>query len=134
MRNATTKTAGQMEPAPRDTLKAVPHVNRAMELTEGPGGTALATIPLRRPWFLVPPLSWVLPYSTHRRVELDALGGRVLRMCDGRRNVESIIEEFAAEHMLSFREAQLAVGQFLRMLAQRGLIALAGREDRDEDR
>jgi hypothetical protein len=52
-------------------------------------------------------------------------------MCDGRRTVEAIIEEFAADHKLSFREAQLSVTQFLRQLTQRGLIAVVG-ESKDD--
>jgi hypothetical protein len=89
----------------------------------------VVSVPMRRPRFLVPPLSWILPYSSHRRVELDALGAGVLDLCDGRRSVEAVIEAFAARHKLSFREAQLAVTQFLKQLTHRGLLAIVGRED-----
>ena len=47
-------------------------------------------------------------------------------MCDGKKPVESIIEKFAAMHKLSFREAQLAVTQFLRELLQRGVVVVVG--------
>ena len=110
-------------------LKAVPHQNVAMEVTRRRNGSILAALPLRRPRYLVPPISWIMPYSSHRRVELDRLGTSVLEMCDGRRCVESIIEEFAADHKLSFREAQLSVTQFLRQLSQRGLVAIVGRNE-----
>jgi hypothetical protein len=116
----------QPQPSAANLLAAVPYRNRAMEITFRPDGSALVSIPIPRPKFLVPPLSWILPFSPHRRVELEPVGAGVLRMCDGRRTVEAIIEEFAADHKLSFREAQLSVAQFLRQLTQRGLIAVVG--------
>ena len=114
-------------------LRARPHVNRAMKLDRRSDGTALATVPMRKPRYLVPPLSWILPFSSHRRVELDAVGAGVLDLCDGKRTVEGVIETFAAERKLTFRESQLAVGQFLRQLAQRGMVAIVGlNEDADK--
>ncbi|MGC9454142.1 MAG: PqqD family protein [Phycisphaerae bacterium] len=110
-------------------LAAVPYRNEAMELHHRRDGTALASIPLRKPRWLVPPLSWVIPFSSHRRVELDTAGVAVLDLCDGSRNVESIIEKFAADHKLSFREAQLSVTKFLQQLTQRGVIAVVGLSD-----
>lgn len=109
-----------------EMLRAVPYRNEAMQLTDRPGGGVLAAVPMRRPRYLVPPLSWILPYSTHRQVELDAVGAAVLKKCDGEHTVEAIIEELAAENRLSFREAQLPVTQFLKQLTQRGLVAVVG--------
>ena len=61
------------------------------------------------------------------------MGAEVLDLCDGKRNVERIIEQFAGAHKLTFREAQLAVTQFLRQLTRRGLTAIVGlNEDADE--
>ena len=113
-------------------LAAVPHVNQAMELRRQASGSVLVVVPIRRPRWLVPPLSWILPFSSHRTVELDQAGAAVLHKCNGERTVERIIEEFAADHKLSFREAQLPVTQFLRQLTQRGLIAIVG-WNQDED-
>ena len=109
-------------------LSAVPHQNTAMEL-QRVGDGALASIPLARPKWLVPPLSWVLPFSTYRRVQLDAPGTAVLDLCDGKRTVEEIIETFARENKLSFREAQLAVSRFLQELVRRGIVVLVGAAD-----
>ena len=110
-------------------LQAVPYVNEAMRLDRRAEGSALASIPMQKPWFLVPPLSWLLPYSSHRRVELDAVGVQVLDLCDGSRTIEAIVEFFAKSHKLSFRESQLAVGQYLRELARRGILAIVGMEE-----
>jgi len=110
-------------------LRAVPFKNQAMEVTPKSGGGVLVSVPLKRPKYMVPPLSWILPFSSHRRVELDALGAEVLDLCDGKRIIEAIIERFASAHKLTFREAQLAVTEFLRQLTQRGLVAIVGRKE-----
>ena len=115
------------------TLEAIPYVNRTMELTSRKDGSALASVPIRKPRFMVPPLSWILPFSSERRVQLDRLGVALLALCDGRRTVEAVIEKFAEDHRLTFRESQLSVMQFLRQLTDRGIVALVGlNKDADE--
>ncbi len=114
----------------REALGGVPYRNEAMQLTQRRDGTALATIPMRKPRYLVPPISWVVPFSSSKRVELDPIGLSVLEMCDGSRTIESIIETFAANHKLSFREGQLAIMQFLKQLSQRGIVAIVGLNQR----
>ena len=113
-------------PGSADILAAVPKVNLAARIARGNNGEVLATVPLRRPRFLVPPLSWILPYSDSRRVRLDTLGAAILDLCDGKRSLEGIMERFAAENKLTFREAQVPVVQFIRMLTERGVVAVAG--------
>jgi len=125
MRRSQPGKSSSNSAASPDLLRAVPHRNRAMEVSPGPRGT-MVSVPVRRPSWLVPPISWILPFSSHRRVELDDLGLEVLNLCNGRNTVESVIEKFAADHKLSFREAQLSVTQFLRLLTERGLVAVVG--------
>lgn len=105
-------------------LSAVPHKNTEMKV-ERRRESSLASIPIPRPRWMVPPLSWVFPFSARRRVQLDSPGTAVLDLCDGRRTVEQIIETFAGDNKLSFREGQLAVTQFLRELMSRGIVAIA---------
>jgi len=114
-------------------LQAVPYLNQAMDVRHRLDGSALASIPIPRPKYLVPPLSWILPFSPHRRVELERVGAGVLRMCDGKRTIEAIVEQFAASHKLSFREAQLPVTQFLRQLMQRGLVVIVGKDEEADE-
>ncbi len=52
-----------------DFLRARPVQNAAMELQHRPDGTTLASMPLRRPGWMVPPLNWLMPFSSHRRIE-----------------------------------------------------------------
>lgn len=106
-----------------DLLKAVPYINRATKVTETAGGGVLASVPLkaakRFAW-----LRWLLPISEERRVQLDELGSRTLKLCDGVRSVEQITERFAKDNKLTFREAQLSVAPFIRTLSERGIIAV----------
>ena len=108
-----------------DILVSLPVPNRAMSVHPRPDGTVLVSVPVRRPAWLSPPLSWLMPFSARRRIELDAVGACVLDLCDGRRSVQDLIEAFASRHKLSFREAQLPVRQFLRQLTERGIVAIA---------
>ena len=84
-------------------------------------------VPDRSNGFLASILSWILPFGPDRKVDLDSIGLSVLDLCDARRSVEKIIEIFAADNKLTFREAQLPVTRFLRQLTQRGIIAIVGK-------
>ena len=112
--------------AAKEVLATVPFRNEAMEIKRRKDGGLLASVPIRKPKYLIPPLRWIIPFSDRRRIELDTLGACVLDLCDGRRTIEAIIERFAADHKLSFREAQLSVTPFLKQLAERGLVAIVG--------
>ena len=109
-------------------LDAVPVPNRAVHCDSrlDDGGVVLS-VPLRARWYMRPPLTWVLPFSTHRRVALDALGGEVWTACDGARTTECIVESFAERHRLTFHEARLSVMLFLKELVRRGLVVMVGR-------
>ena len=113
------------EVAAAKLLSSTPHVNTAATVRSVAAGV-IVSVPVRRPGWLVPPISWILPWRPMRRVQLDEAGTAVLALCDGQRNVEQVIESFAQEHKLSFRESQLAVTQFLRDLLRRGIVAMVG--------
>jgi hypothetical protein len=59
-----------------------------------------------------------------RTYELDAVGKEVYELCDGKRNVKSIIRAFASAHKLSVAEAELSITSYLETLHERGLIAM----------
>jgi len=125
LRFKSSRKGEQRHMAVSQFLSAVPHQNAVMDVTSS-GQGVLVAVPMNRPGWLVPPISWVLPFSRHRRVQLDATGAEVLKLCDGRLTVEEIIERFAQKHKLSFREGQVAVTRFLRDLLSRGIIAMVG--------
>ena len=116
-----------MQVSKREILESVPYVNEAAQITRNSEGHALVEVPLRRPRYMVPPLSWLVRFSERRRLALDPLGAAILGMVNGQRTTAQIIEAFAVENKLRFREAQTPVLQFLGMLLQRGVVAVAGR-------
>lgn len=59
-----------------------------------------------------------------RTYELDAVGRDVYELCDGKRNIKSIVRAFASAHKLSVTEAELSVTSYLNTLDDRGLIAM----------
>ena len=107
-------------------LRAVPVRNRLVRSEERVGQALVLRTPVRRSWYMRRPLSWILPFSESRAVELDRLGAEVWERCDGVSNAETIIEEFAERHRLSFHEARLSVMEFLRHLVQRGFLVIEG--------
>ena len=119
-------TPVEQDISPVDILESVPILNESALIKRGSRGGALVEIPLKRPKYMIPPLSWVLPFSRMRRVKLDVLGVAMLDICDGRRTVEGVIEKFAMDNKLTFREAQLPVMEFLKNLSERGVLVIAG--------
>ena len=111
-------------------LTSLPWANSTAVCTAQSDGGTIVQVPMNRPGWLVPPLSWLLPFSNHRRVRLDAIGTQVLQMCDGASTVETIIELFAIKNKLSFREAQLPVTQFLQQMTERGVVAIVGPQEK----
>ncbi len=109
-------------------LRSVPLPNTAARF-EAEGETLHVYVRRVKPWFMVPPLSWIVPFRMERRVTLDSLGLRLLRLCDGERTVEAIIDIFAEENGLTFHESRAAVTQYMKALIQRGVLAVAVPED-----
>lgn len=105
-------------------LMAVPRQNEAAQVATCAGGGARITIRRRRPGWLAPPVSWLIRPALTATIELDALGATLWRDCDGRRNVEMIVVEFAQRHALTFHEARSAVTGYLKGLVQRGALAV----------
>jgi len=107
-----------------EILESVPLVNQAVEIDKGNSGGAIARVPMKQPRYLVPPLSWLLPFSKTRQLRLDQMGMAILDLCDGNSSIETIIERFAVDNKLSYREAQIPVMKFMRILTERGIVVV----------
>jgi hypothetical protein len=59
-----------------------------------------------------------------RKLELDEIGSDVWEMCDGSHSVEALTKGVCAKYRLNRRQAEASVTAYLRMLAERRLIAL----------
>ena len=117
--------AGRAPVSWRPMMEAVPMLNSAARVERLPDGTMKAYVKKLRPWYMKPPLSWMMQRRPERCLLLDRLGTEVWELCDGTRNVESVVDSFAERHGLSFHEARAAVTTYLKMLIQPGVLAIA---------
>ena len=62
--------------------------------------------------------------SVERHLQLDRLGSEVWNLIDGQKSVAAISEIFRERHLLTAREAEIAVSTFLQQLGRKGLVAL----------
>jgi hypothetical protein len=113
-------------------LRAVPTRNSAARVVENSDNGITVYVKQRRPGYLVPPLSWIVPFSPEKRVTLDAIGTKIWRWCDGVLTVEGVVERFGDEYRLTFHEARAAVTGYLKQLLQRGVLAIV-LQDQDEE-
>ena len=106
-------------------------VPNAAARTEPRDGNRLAVyVKTKRPAYLVPPLSWIVPHPEERCAVLDPIGVRVWTLCDGRRTVEHVVDAFAAQYGLTFHEGRVAVTEYLKRLIQRGVLAIVLADER----
>ena len=110
-------------------LRAKPVQNSAARVVENREKSVTILVKQKRPRFLVPPLSWIVPFSPERRVTLDKLGTRVWSLCDGQSTIEQIVETFRAPYRLTFHEGRAAVTGYVSRLIQRGVIAIVMQEE-----
>jgi hypothetical protein len=111
-------------------LASVPMRNQSIAWERRGENELVARVPIRRKWYMRPPLSWIMPFSTHRTVALDKTGSEVLQACDGIATIERIVDAFADAHHLRFHQARLSVMEFLRQLTRRGLVVIVGPEEK----
>jgi hypothetical protein len=112
-------------PSRRESLDGVAVVGADVRLVRDAGRTLLVRTPPPRPPPRAFPASWFRLSLPEKRFALDDLGTEVFGLIDGRRSVRQIAEAFATRHGVNRREAQLSVAAFLRLLMQRGLVAVA---------
>lgn len=83
----------------------------------------------KRPAFMVPPLSWIVPFKRERPAVLDKIGTLLWNQCDGERSVEQVVDSFRSRYGLTFHESRAAVTAYLKLLTERGAIAIATQEE-----
>jgi len=125
MADATTEATGAPEGTWRQMLEARPVRNSAAEVLSEEADTLSIEVKMKKPRPLFPPLSWFVRPKTTRTIRLDRLGSQVWELCDGERTVEEVVDEFARRYRLTFHEARASVTAYLRLLVQRGVLAMA---------
>ena len=67
------------------------------------------------------------PKTYTRKIELDQLGIDVWSMIDGKKDINSIVREFATLHRIHVRESEISVTLFIKSLGEKGLIVIKDR-------
>ena len=108
-------------------LACTPLKNPGVGETRLENGDVLLTYTLTvRPWFsgLIRRLGVAGAGTMQKKLQLDRLGTDVWDRLDGQRSVGNLILQFAEDHRLHAKEAEVAVTRFLRELGRRGLVGL----------
>jgi len=110
-----------------EALKCTPVISAKVVEDRLESGAVIIRYPVTiRPFFA----TWVKRFGgpdndiQTKELQLDELGSAVWDLLDGKRSVRQLIQIFAETHQLQFREAEVAVTQFIRELGRRGLIGL----------
>ncbi len=69
------------------------------------------------------------PKVMMKKLQLDTMGCQVWELINGKRTVRDIASVMQEEHQLNQREAEIAVGSFLRELGRRSIIAMRKSDD-----
>lgn len=114
------------QPAPRkDALSARPVRNTLVRWEKTEDDEVRLFIPMRKDR-MARFMSRIMKIpDSDKQIILDEIGGDIWEMCDGKKDLNTIINSVVRGHKLTRREAEISVTAFFRMLAQRNLIALA---------
>lgn len=111
-------------------LRSRPVRNAAARVEDQDSDHVIVFVRQKRPGFMKwPPLSWIVPYKRERRAILDKVGTLLWRMCNGERTVEDLVDAFRSRYGLTFHESRAAVTGYLKLLTERGVIAIATQEE-----
>lgn len=126
------KKKKQPESNVQEFLRGVPVVPQDVETARNHKGELMLKVAVARAGGVAWPISLFVPPISYKQVQLDMMGAEVFKLCDGKRTVERIIDQFAENHKLTFRESQISVTSFLHMLVTRNMMMItASRQDRD---
>ena len=110
-----------------DALSCVPEKNRMVKETVLESGDLILSCPqVYKPFFQkIRSLIGQSSDKTYiRKIELDQLGRDVWEMIDGKKDVNTIVREFADRHSVHVREAEMSVTLFMKSLGEKGLIGI----------
>jgi hypothetical protein len=110
-----------------EALACIPVKNRHVREQRLDSGELVVLYPVTvRPWMalLARWLGAAAAPPSIAKLQLDRLGSAVWAMLDGRTPLRRIAANFAEDHQLEWKEAEVAVTRFIRELGRRGLIGL----------
>ena len=104
-----------------EALSARPVRNSAVEWEKNEAGEIELMIPRSGSKF-AKIVGSIFPAPEHRGMVLDEIGTVIWELCDGNTTVEGLVNTIRQRYKLNRRETEASVTQFLKTLAQRGLI------------
>lgn len=107
----------------REALAVVP-VRHPLVEWEHKGNEVVLSVPTRDDRIARLAKKLVRNVPDRRQVALDAVGSDVWELCDGVRNINSVVAAVSKNHKLTRREAEVSVTMFLQTLAKKNLIGL----------
>ena len=107
----------------RDSLKAVPVRNAHVFVSPGPNpGELSLEVELAYKSAAMRFLRDLFGLSSRKKFVLDRVGAAFYESIDGKKNLETLADAFAAREKLTFFESRALVGQYLQTLTKRGLV------------
>jgi len=107
----------------REALAVVP-VRHPLVEWERKGAEAILSVPVRDDRIARLARRLLRNVPDKRKIALDSVGADVWDLCDGERNIQSVVAAVAKNHKLTRREAEVSVTMFLQTLAKKNLIGL----------
>lgn len=118
--------------AKKEALLCIPEKNTLVEEECLSSGDLILSYPSRYKPFFARIQKMIRGHAEtyfKRKIQLDRLGVDVWTLVDGKKNVQTIIREFAGLHHLDYQEAEISVTLFLRSLGEKGLVGIRGPDD-----
>lgn len=107
----------------QEALTAIPIRNPLLEWERTAEGELLLKVPVEQRSLLIRWAIAAFRLPPVRHIQLDEVGAAVWELCDGEHTVESIVQQMCKRTRLSRREVEASVSMFLKMLADRRLVA-----------
>jgi len=114
-------------------LMARPVQNTAVRVEHKRPNSVIIHVKRKKPWYMAPPLSWIIPARPTQALTLDAIGSEIWGLCNGQRTVEDVVDIFALRYRLSFHEARISVTEYLKTLIQRSVLAIAMQTENEDN-
>ncbi|MCH2174377.1 MAG: PqqD family protein [Lentisphaeria bacterium] len=106
----------------KEMLLAIPFRNEAADVEPENNGIRVTVFAKENPVPLL--LRWLIKTSDRKYYSIDELGKYVWEQCNGNNSVETIVDDFANKYCLSFHEARVSVCEYLKVMIQKGVIAI----------
>lgn len=107
----------------QEALGAVPIRNPLLEWERTEQGELLLKVPVEQRSMMIRWAMMAFRLPPVRHIQLDEVGAAVWELCDGEHSVESIVQQMCKRTRMSRREVEASVSMFLKMLADRRLVA-----------